>query len=37
MEPVISQTTFDQFFAWAPLVLALAIYGIFYVAKRHER
>ncbi|HTU81206.1 MAG TPA: hypothetical protein VMF61_03700 [Candidatus Acidoferrales bacterium] len=36
MEPQISQTAFDTFFAWAPLVVGIVIYAIFYVAKRHE-
>lgn len=32
----ISSQTFDSFFGWAPLVIGLIIYSIFYVAKRHE-
>ena len=36
MNPTISATTFDQFFAWAPLVIGIIIYAIFVVAKRHE-
>jgi hypothetical protein len=36
MEPQISQNAFDSFFAWAPLIIGLAIYAIFFVAKRHE-
>ncbi len=34
MYPAISATTFDWFFAWAPLVLGVVIYAIFVVAKR---
>jgi hypothetical protein len=36
MNPQISGGTFDQFFAWAPWVVGIAIYFAFYVAKRHE-
>jgi hypothetical protein len=36
MEPQISPGVFDQFFAWSPLVIGIAIYLLFYVAKRHE-
>lgn len=36
MEPQISQNAYDQFFAWAPLVIGILIYALFYVAKRHE-
>jgi hypothetical protein len=32
----ISAGGFDAFFAWAPLVIGLAIYSAFYIAKRHE-
>lgn len=32
----ISATSFAHFFAWAPLVIGVVIYAIFYVAKRHE-
>jgi len=32
----ISAATFNQFFAWAPLVVGLLIYAVFYLAKRHE-
>jgi DNA-directed RNA polymerase subunit RPC12/RpoP len=36
MNPQVSSSTFDTFFAWAPLVIGLIIYFGFYVAKRHE-
>jgi hypothetical protein len=36
MNPRISSDAFDSFFAWAPLVVGLAIYLAFYIAKRHE-
>ena len=32
----ISGNAFDAFFAWAPWVIGVAIYLIFYVAKRSE-
>ncbi|HEX3670709.1 MAG TPA: hypothetical protein VHT92_03285 [Candidatus Cybelea sp.] len=32
----ISSSTFDSFFAWAPLTVGLIIYASFWVAKRHE-
>ncbi|HEY6326014.1 MAG TPA: hypothetical protein VIW73_05795 [Candidatus Cybelea sp.] len=32
----ISGSTFDAFFAWSPWVIGVAIYLIFFVAKRHE-
>jgi hypothetical protein len=32
----ISAGAFDLFFAWAPVVIGLAIYLAFYIAKRHE-
>ena len=32
----LSSQSFDAFFAWAPWVVGLVIYGAFYVAKRHE-
>jgi predicted SprT family Zn-dependent metalloprotease len=32
----ISSESFDMFFGWAPLVIGLIIYAIFFVAKRHE-
>ncbi len=32
----ISSHTFDSFFAWAPPVIGLIIYGSFWVAKRGE-
>jgi DNA-directed RNA polymerase subunit RPC12/RpoP len=32
----ISNTAFDSFFAWAPWVIGLAIYFVFWLAKRHE-
>lgn len=34
--PMISNDTFDQMFAYAPLIIGLVIYAIFFVAKRHE-
>jgi hypothetical protein len=34
--PILSNETFDTFFAWAPLVIGLIIYAAFFVAKRHE-
>ncbi|HTU70063.1 MAG TPA: hypothetical protein VMF11_07045 [Candidatus Baltobacteraceae bacterium] len=36
MNPVISQDALRDFFAWAPLVLGVAIYFAFWLAKRHE-
>lgn len=36
MNPQISGSTFDAFFAWAPWVVGAAIYFAFYIAKRHE-
>lgn len=33
---MLSPSAFDQFFAYAPLVIGLAIYLIFFLAKRHE-
>jgi hypothetical protein len=36
MDSAISPTAFNHFFAWAPLVLGIVIYALFYVAKRHE-
>ena len=36
MEPQVSQNAFDQFFGWAPLIIGIVIYAIFYVAKRRE-
>lgn len=36
MEPRISGTSFDLFFAYAPLVIGFVIYVAFYVAKRRE-
>jgi hypothetical protein len=36
MDPRISGSTFDQIFAFAPLVIGLVIYGGFYIAKRQE-
>ncbi|MGB8910287.1 MAG: hypothetical protein WCC84_16190 [Candidatus Cybelea sp.] len=32
----ISPHAFASFFAWAPWVIGVAIYAIFYIAKRHE-
>jgi hypothetical protein len=32
----ISPHAFAAFFAWAPWVIGVAIYAIFYVVKRHE-
>jgi hypothetical protein len=37
MNPSISPSSFDNFFAWSPLVIGVIIYAIFYVAKRHEK
>ena len=34
--PVLSQDLFDQLFAFAPLVIGIVIYAIFFVAKRQE-
>ncbi len=34
--PVLSPELFDQLFAYAPLIIGLVIYGVFYVAKRQE-
>lgn len=34
--PTLSNDTFDHIFAWAPLIIGLVIYAIFFVAKRHE-
>jgi hypothetical protein len=34
--PVLSDDTFNQMFAWAPLIIGLVIYAVFFVAKRHE-
>jgi hypothetical protein len=34
--PTVPNDTFDLIFAYAPLVIGLLIYAIFYVAKRHE-
>ncbi|MBV8155041.1 MAG: hypothetical protein JOY98_11505 [Candidatus Eremiobacteraeota bacterium] len=36
MGPQISGNAFDQFFGYAPLVIGIVIYAIFYVAKRRE-
>lgn len=36
MDSQISPAAFDHFFAWAPLIVWLAIYAVFFVAKRHE-
>jgi hypothetical protein len=36
MESQISGSTFDHFFALAPLIIGIVIYATFYVAKRHE-
>ncbi|MGC1381676.1 MAG: hypothetical protein WA814_11720 [Candidatus Baltobacteraceae bacterium] len=36
MNPQLSSSTLNSFFAWAPLVVGLAIYLAFYIAKRHE-
>jgi len=36
MNSAIPGPAFNQFFAWAPLVIGLAIYLAFFVAKRHE-
>ena len=36
MDPSISQNSYDMFFAWAPLIIGVVIYALFYVAKRHE-
>jgi hypothetical protein len=36
MPSQIPGTSFNQFFAWAPLVAGLLIYFILYAAKRHE-
>jgi hypothetical protein len=36
MGPQISGSAFDQFFAYAPIVIGLAIYLTFYIAKRRE-
>lgn len=32
----ISPSTFNQLFAWAPLVIGLVIYAVFYAVKRRE-
>ena len=32
----ISPESYNQFFAWAPLLLGIIIYAVFYVAKRRE-
>jgi hypothetical protein len=32
----ISPHAFASFFAWAPWVIGIIIYGVFYVAKRNE-
>ena len=34
--PTISNETFDHMFAWAPMIIGLVIYAIFFVAKRRE-
>jgi hypothetical protein len=34
--PILSNETFDTFFAYSPLVLGLAIYAVFFIAKRSE-
>ena len=36
MDTVISPGTLSSFFAWAPLVLGVVIYGVAFAAKRHE-
>lgn len=36
MDAVISADAFGRFFAWAPLVLGVAIYFVAWLAKRHE-
>jgi DNA-directed RNA polymerase subunit RPC12/RpoP len=36
MNPIISSDTFNSFFAWAPLVVGVAIYLVLYVSKRRE-
>lgn len=32
----ISEGSFNAFFAWAPWIIGVVIYLIFYIAKRHE-
>jgi DNA-directed RNA polymerase subunit RPC12/RpoP len=36
MNPIVSSDTFDAFFAWAPWVVGITIYLVFYFAKRRE-
>lgn len=36
MTPQVSPETFDSFFAWAPWVIGITIYAVFYFAKRRE-
>jgi hypothetical protein len=36
MNPTVSSDTFDAFFAWAPWVVGITIYLVFYFAKRRE-
>jgi DNA-directed RNA polymerase subunit RPC12/RpoP len=36
VNPRISPDTFDSFFAWAPWIIGIVIYAVFYVAKRRE-
>jgi hypothetical protein len=36
MNPTLSSDTFDAFFAWAPWVIGVTIYLVFYFAKRRE-
>lgn len=32
----VSPEAFDHFFFWAPWIIGILIYAIFYIAKRHE-
>jgi hypothetical protein len=36
VNPQIPADAFNSFFAWAPWIVGITIYGIFYVAKRRE-
>jgi hypothetical protein len=36
MNPTVSSDAFDTFFAWAPWVVGITIYLVFYFAKRSE-
>src|SRR5277367_4011208 len=36
MNPTVSSDAFDAFFAWAPWVVGITIYLVFYFAKRRE-